>query len=319
MGRFEETINNVKAFCTDNPETKMYIGEVYLDDIYIDKEYQGYRKHKKTQSLSANWDISDYNPIKVVPRYDLKKFSVYEGQNRVLAARDRGMKKLVASFSLGEGLKPAGNAQKFEAMHFIRQNKEVEPITPIQKHGALLLAGDETAKLLEAMRKRFCFQILTAASSGNKGAGILGSYGDTYSRLAPHVRNGDGERMAAFIFSTIYDTGWIFEPNGMCRAVIRSLAKLYEAHPDEADQMNDCLWRWARKKRNSKKMTNDGRSKSSVSKVLADSKEKYKDRHDDAALTLYLEDILTDDKSGVLVRRIYKDYGSRGLIVQKGA
>ena len=308
---FSKTIKDLTVICGDNPETRMYLGSVDLDDIYIDKDYQGYRVHTKTDSLAANWNIADYNPIKVVPRWDMRKFSVYEGQNRVLAARKKGFKKIVAVFAMDiKEDAPKKDVKSFEASHFVNQNKYTENLRAAQKHGAYLMINDPIANIIQEMAKKYGFKVLpdpSTPSARQKLAGVLGSYGDTYGKIKSfEVRSGNGKDAADFIFSIIKNVGWMTENNGMSRAAIRSLAKIYEAYSDNSKEVHDCILTWF-KKRNGKKPT-------SLSAIMQLANRKYPDRNDDSALIMYLNNIITDNT--YIEKKIYATPNGRGVYIE---
>lgn len=306
---FQETLNNAQYFCKGDKKTCMCIGEVYLDDIYIDEAYQGYRKHKKTDSLVANWNINDYNPIKVVPRFDLGRFSVFEGQNRYLAANKLGITKLPAVICLPENNNV--DRQKFEAVHFVRQDRQTEKLKALQKHGALLVMQDHTAMLLERMSKEYGFKILADQASGNKSAGVLGSYGDTYGfiKSAGNAETGKDEELANFIFSTMKSLGWMYETNGMSRAAIRSLSRIWNAHSDDPGSAKERILKWANSRKN--------KEKSTLKKMIIDANKEYSGRNDDAALTMYIEEIVTGNGKGKIERRIFPADNGRGIKINK--
>ena len=66
---------------------------------------------------------------------------------------------------------------EFEAEMYAFQNRDVKDLTPIQKHGAMMVLHDPSTETLENMRKKYGFEYV--ASKGNREASVLGSYTET--------------------------------------------------------------------------------------------------------------------------------------------
>lgn len=172
-----------------------------------------------------------------------------------------------------------------------------------------MIMQDHTAMLLDRMAKKYGFKILSEQTSGNKSAGVLGSYGDTYQKIrsAGNAEAGKDEELADFIFSTIKELGWIYEPNGMSRAATRSLVHIWNAHSDNPQAAKERILKWARHPRN--------RTGSSLKDMIVRANKEYTGRNDDAALTMYLEEIVTGNKA--IERRIYPADNGRGIKINK--
>ena len=169
--------------------TKMYtdineeiaIIKIPVELMEVDSRYQtDERTERDLQYLVRNWDERKLMPLMGVPHWEEGKVYIVDGYGRWIASQIVNKKKykdLKVQMILNAPTNPEERLE-FEAEMYAFQNRDVKDLTPIQKHGAMMVLHDPSTETLENMRKKYGFEYV--ASKGNREASVLGSYTETY-------------------------------------------------------------------------------------------------------------------------------------------
>lgn len=265
---------------------------VPLSCCFVDKRYQGMRKHKHLNNLENKWDKRKLTPITLVPHPEEYCFAIVDGQGRYLVAPKKGMDRLYATILMDAPEEP-NERLKFEAEYFIGQDSEVENVKPLEKHLARVIIGDDAATTLDKLLNTY--KIKFVATKGNREESVLGSYTDTYSIAKVH-----GEKCLDFIFSIISNAGWNRETNGYATFVMRALKEIWVAHPNNRKEIHDFLSEELRQ--------------FDPQLFSANSKTKYPKRDHRASCILYTEDMVCDGLG--IAKKIYIENDKKYKIIR---
>ena len=163
---------------------------------------------------------------------------------------------------------------RFEAELYAFQNKDIARMTGIQKHGAMLCIHDPAAEILEKLKAKYGFQY--KSTPGQRDAAILGSYDSTLELCK--IDNG---KCAEFIFDICTKSGFDRKTNGYSRRIMRALKDVYKLYANDRDKTKKFLSRYLRK--------------TDPIHLKAEAVSKYYMLDTDAAVSLYIEDIVVDN------------------------
>lgn len=235
--RYNDVMSNIKPMLTKGKGRTLHTitgsACVPLDLCYVDKRYQGMRKHNKINKLDRNWDERKLSNITLVPHPEEHRFAIVDGQGRSTVAIRKGIDRLWATILLDAPEEPQERL-KFEAEYFIGQDLEVENVKPFEKHLARVILGQEAAVILDDLLNKY--KISFVATKGQREESVLGSYTDTYGIAKAH-----GEKCLDFIFSIIQNAGWNKETNGYATFVMRALREVWVAHPNNREEIHKYL------------------------------------------------------------------------------
>ena len=281
-----------------NPVNKDESGNIVLSSctiplnmLAISDKYQ--RNHRKIKKLIDKWDPRKLMPITVVPDRENYLFYIVDGGGRYTVAPLKGLDKLSALVIM-DAPKSAKERLKFEAEFFSCQGDEVEPLRKVDKHNAMVIAGDETAIALENTCKEYDVQL--AAGHGQRRSGKLGSYSDVYNLAKSY-----GESYLKYAFGIIENAGWVKEKNGYSVSIMRTLKTAFAAHPEHREETFELL-------------SNELRQ---MDPELYCSKARYNyiNRGTKIACQLYIEDIICRELN--LERRVF--FEKKNIVIKKGA
>lgn len=121
---------------TDKPGEFAWIN---TNELHIDENYQRGAKPEKVKQMAATWSWVACGAISVALRDDATWF-VMDGQHRVKGARLRGIEKMPCIvFDLNDVAE--------EARGFLRSNTARRPVTMVDRHKAMLMTEDHTARV----------------------------------------------------------------------------------------------------------------------------------------------------------------------------
>lgn len=280
---FNAIMNNLRPLYTVNGDILTKVGDIPLDLLIVDDSYQGYRVHKKINSLVANWDYRKLDLITVVPHYDTYTFSVVDGQGRTIAARNLKLDSLCAKVLMDAPTDPKERL-KYEADIFVRQDDQLEKLRAVEKHLAYGLIGDEAALAMNRVMKKYHINFVDG--QGNRSSRILGSYSETFNIVKLY-----GEDALEYIFAIIENAGWGDATNGYSVGIVRALKFMYMVHEEERKNSYEYL---SAKLRNMDPQV-----------FKANATVKYPARDYRQAMALYMEDLLID--AGVVEKATYKE------------
>lgn len=148
--------------------TKMYtdineeiaIIKIPVELMEVDSRYQtDERTERDLQYLVRNWDERKLMPLMGVPHWEEGKVYIVDGYGRWIASQIVNKKKykdLKVQMILNAPTNPEERLE-FEAEMYAFQNRDVKDLTPIQKHGAMMVLHDPSTETLENMRKKYGF------------------------------------------------------------------------------------------------------------------------------------------------------------------
>lgn len=232
-----------KAY-TDRGES-IAILNIPVELMEIDTRYQtDERTERDLKYLTDNWDERKLMPLLGVPHWDEGKVYIVDGYGRWIASqivdRENGRK---GNQRLYKDLKvqmifnaPTDKAEReeFEAELYAFQGMSVRKVTPIQKHGAMLILHDKATETLEAMKNKYGFEY--RAEKGNREAGVLGSYTENLSLCK--IDNG---ACADYVYSIIRDSGFDRKYSGYVAYVIRALRDIYNIYANDREATKQML------------------------------------------------------------------------------
>lgn len=126
-------------------------------ELYVDESYQRSANDAKILALARDWSWVACGAL-IVARRDGRLF-VVDGQHRLLAARRRDDIKEMPCIVF------ATNDIHAEAKGFLQANTLRKPITSLDKFRALIITGDENAKLVDELIRSAGRYPSTAASA----------------------------------------------------------------------------------------------------------------------------------------------------------
>ena len=214
--------------------TKMYrdanynvaIVPVPVELMEIDTRYQTeVRTARDLKYLTTNWNENKLLPLIGVPHWEEGKVYLVDGYGRWIASQivDKSKYKDLQTLLILNAPKSEKERLKFEAEMYAYQNKQVAKMTPIQKHGAMLVLNDVATEKLEELKNKYGFEY--ANSRGSRGASVLGSYSETLKLCK--IDNG---KAAEYVFNICKGAGFDRKTNGYASYVIVSLRDMYKLY-----------------------------------------------------------------------------------------
>ena len=265
--------------------TKMYrdmgkaiaIIDIPVELMEIDSRYQtDERTARDLRYLTESWDERKLMSLIGVPHWEEDKIYIVDGYGRWIASQIVNKKKykdLSVQVLLNAPTDP-DERLAYEAEIYAYQNKQVKNLTPIQKHGAMVILHDSATEILERMRKKYGFEYVS--KKGNREASVLGSYSYTLSLCAI-----DKGKAANYVFSVCEGAGFDRKSNGYATYIMRALKDVYRLYAKNRKETKDLLIRELRK----------------VSPIAlkANAVVKYPMLEMKTAVSLYLEDMIVEN------------------------
>lgn len=216
--------------------TKMYtdLGEdiaiikIPVELMEIDPRYQTEeRTERDLQYLVKNWDERKLMTLIGVPHWEEGKVYIVDGYGRWIASQmvDKKKYKDLKVQMLLNAPKDPDERLAFEAEIYAYQNKDVKNLTPIQKHGAMMILHDPATETIEYLKSVYGFEY--SNKKGNRESSVLGSYAATLNLC----RLDDG-RCAKYIFDVCRMAGFDRKPNGYATYVMRGLRDMYKLYAE---------------------------------------------------------------------------------------
>ena len=231
--------------------TKMYtdLGEdiaiikVPVELMEIDSRYQtDERTERDLQYLTKNWDERKLMPLLGVPHWEEGKVYIVDGYGRWIASQivDKDKYKDLKVQMILNAPREDEERCKFEAELYAFQGISVRKVTPIQKHGAMMVLHDPATECLEKMKKKYGFEY--KAKAGNRGGGTLGSYTEALSLCG--IDNG---KCATYVYDIIRDSGFDRKHSGYASYITRSLRDIYRLYSSDRNETKKYLSKEFRK------------------------------------------------------------------------
>lgn len=212
-----------------------------VEMLEIDESYQTEeRTARSLDYLVNNWDDNKCLPLSGVPHWEEGKVYVFDGFGRWIGSQMiKKPKKELDVMVILNAPKKTNDRRVYEAKMYAFQNKDVSKMTPVQKHGAMLLMHDQATELLEKMKHKYEFEY--SGLKGNRSASILGSYTEALSVCKY------GEDMAEYVFGICKKAGFDRKSNGYSTYIMRSLKDMYKLYPKIHTETEKVLIKYLRK------------------------------------------------------------------------
>ncbi len=195
----------------------------------IDSRYQtDERTERDLRYLTENWDERKLMTLIGVPHWEEGKVYIVDGYGRWIASQivnKNKYKDLRVQMILNAPTDPDLRLA-FEAELYAFQNQQVKDLSPIQKHGAMMILHDRATEILENLRKRYGFEY--KANKGNREASVLGSYSATLKLCK--IDNGNA---ANYVFSICEGAGFDRKPNGYSTYIMGALRDVYKLYAED--------------------------------------------------------------------------------------
>ena len=243
-----KTIGNVEGLKTlllkhILQKDKHAIIQVPVEYLEIDTRYQtDERTERDLQYLTKNWSERKLLPLVGVPHWNEGKIYIVDGYGRWIASQivDPVKYKYLDVLVLLDAPEDPIERLKFEAEEYAYQNRDVAKVTPIQKHGAMIVLHDPTTEILEQLKRAYGFEYV--ASKGVREASVLGSYTETLSLC--RIDNG---KAAEYVFDICAGAGFDRKANGYSSYVMRALRDIYKLYVNDREDTKQFLVKELRK------------------------------------------------------------------------
>ena len=256
---------------------KVAIVSVPVELLEIDSSYQTeVRTERDLRYLTEHWDESKLLPLVGVPHWEEGKIYLVDGYGRWIASQCIDKEKyseLQVMIILSAPSKKAERL-KFEAEMYAFQNAQVAKMTPLQKHGAMLILHDKATETLESLKAEYGFEY--RATKRNRDASILGSYASTLNLCKV-----DEGKCAHYVFDICRDAGFDRKSNGYATYIMKGLADIYKIYASDRESTKELLGSVLRE--------------ITPSILRSNAVTKYPMLEFRSALSLYLEDIVVED------------------------
>lgn len=255
---------------------KVAIVSVPVELLEIDPSYQTeVRTERDLRYLTEHWDENKLLPLVGVPHWEEGKIYLVDGYGRWIASQCIDKEKyseLQVMIILSAPSKKAERL-KFEAEMYAFQNAQVAKMTPLQKHGAMLILHDPATEMLEHLKAEYGFSY--RSTKGQRDESVLGSYATTLNLCKV-----DEGRCACYVFDICRDSGFDRQANGYATYIMKGLADIYKLYAEDRYETEDLLSEELR----------------GITPAILRSRAvtKYPMLDFRSALSLYLEDIVVD-------------------------
>lgn len=277
---------------------KVAIISVPVELLEIDPEYQTeIRTERDLRYLTDQWDENKLLPLVGVPHWEEGKIYLVDGYGRWIASQYIDKEKYSELLVMVILSAPSDKRERleFEAELYAYQNAQVAKMTPLQKHGAMLILHDKPTETLERLKKQYGFEY--RATKGNRDASILGSYA-----TALNICKIDNGKCAHYIFDICRNAGFDRKTNGYATYIMNGLADIYKLYANNREDTRDLFSAVLRK------ITPQILRSNAVSR--------YPVLDFRSALSLYLEDIVVE---GLGLEQSREILGTRLVPIKKTA
>lgn len=279
-----------------NAGRKVAIVSIPVEIMEIDTRYQTEsRTERDLHYLTANWDENKLLPLIGVPHWEEGKVYLVDGYGRWIASQivDREKYKELDVMLIFSAPKNEDERLKFEAKLYAFQNKQVSKMTPIQKHGAMLILHDKATEILDTMQKKYDLKFYS--KGGCRGESVVGSYTDLLALCSI-----DDGKAAEFVLDICQNAGFDRKQNGYSRYIMRSLKDIYKLYAKNRTEIKEFL-------------SNKFRSIEPLS-LKAEAMIKYPVLDYRTAVSLYVEDIIVAELGLEQSRKVS---GSKVSVIKK--
>ena len=265
--------------------TKMYVDtgckvaiiSIPVELLEIDSSYQtDIRTERDLRYLTDHWDENKLLPLVGVPHWEEGKIYLVDGYGRWIASQYIDKEKYSELLVMVILSAPSDKNKRleFEAEMYAFQNAQVAKMTPLQKHGAMLILHDPATETLETLKAKYGFEY--KATKGNRDASILGSYASTLNLCKI-----DGGKCANYVFEICRNAGFDRKSNGYATYIMKGLADIYKIYSNNRED--------------TKELFSDMLRKTTPTLLKSNAVTKYPILDFRSALSLFLEDMIVDN------------------------
>lgn len=252
--------------------------------LTIDEAYQTpIRTNRSLSYLIDNWDESKLQPLQGFPHMEEGLVYLTDGYGRTKASQIIDAEKyeylwVLISF---KAPKEEEARREYEAEMYAYQNANVSDLTPVQRHGAVLLIKNDpmhkAALTFDYLQKKYHFTY--KSEKGKREPGCIGSY-NTLMRILKTA--GDNrEDCGNYIFEVCKNAGMNLKENGYAGYILFSLRDIWKYYPEDREETKDLL----------SKILRPVNPDVFSSKAVA----KYPEIYKETACSLYLEDLVSEE------------------------
>ena len=270
-----------------DPGCKVAIISIPVELLEIDSSYQtDIRTERDLRYLTDHWDENKLLPLVGVPHWEEGKIYLVDGYGRWIASQYIDKEKYSELLVMVILSAPSDKNKRleFEAEMYAFQNAQVAKMTPLQKHGAMLILHDPATETLETLKAKYGFEY--KATKGNRDASILGSYASTLNLCKI-----DGGKCANYVFEICRNAGFDRKSNGYATYIMKGLADIYKIYSNNRED--------------TKELFSDMLRKTTPTLLKSNAVTKYPILDFRSALSLFLEDMIVDNLGLEQSREIY--------------
>lgn len=260
---FKNTIKNVRIV------GKKKFACIDLSLIFVHLDYQRLftRDMRRILRLIEKWNDNQMDALKVVEWPEINAFSLVDGLGRLYALTLMGAEDVECEIISAP--EDQEERLKFEINIFL--NQTAEKVTSCQMHKGKLYLGEAIPTAIDNVTKRH--NVILEESRGQSTGNVV----RCYHRLEEIVKR-SGEEGLDWVFDVIKIAGYNLENNGYRKETLRSLGKIYDGYNGNID----------------KYLIGNYMKQRSYKDLLGDAREKYPRRSDYIAITLLLQDYISD-------------------------
>lgn len=208
----------------------------------IDTRYQTpIRTERNLSYLINNFDEAKLLPLTGVPHEDEGLVYLVDGYGRWKATQfiNEVKYEYLDVMLILKAPKDPEERLKYEAEQYAFQNKNVAKMTPLQKHGALKILGDEAVIALDELKDIYGFEY--TYGTGQRRENVLGSYSE-----ALDICKSKGKDCMDYVLSICQKAGFDRKTNGYAVAVIRAFKDIYTLYANDRNATREFLGKYLR-------------------------------------------------------------------------
>lgn len=287
--RAEELAYNAVFSNMKRVGTKSYAC-IPLDMLYVDDSYQRVEmaSKRKIKELADKWMPEKMDALLVVPHPEKKKFVIVNGYHRfeaakILEKRGKGIIGLECDIVLNLSEDPEERRIQ-EAKLFVSQEDEVDKLTPLQKHKASIVCGEQGNIVVQKVVDKYGIKLKKPTGRGLAKIGHLAGF-----TAALRVATVGGEQMLDDIFDVLMKSRWNLDKRGFGAQSIKSVYNVLKLHPEHRTEVKEEIVKYL--------------LPIQPSQFFANAAAAYPERTTDERQTIHLEDVVCE---ALGIERVYQ-------------
>ena len=206
--------------------------KIPVELMEVDERYQiDERTNRDLSYLTKNWNERMLMPLSGIPHYEEGKIYLVDGYGRWVASQliDKEKYKDLEVLVVLDPPEDKEERLKLEATLYAFQNIGVAKMTPIHKHGAMLVLHDKATETMEKLKKKYGFEY--KAKAGYRGASVLGSYSYTL-----HLCGLEDGKIADYVFEILTKAGFDRKTNGYATHIMNALKDIGKLYANDREK-----------------------------------------------------------------------------------